>query len=240
MKQSKNDAVATVNGSAPLAVTDVPNMIQQINDDMSGAEVGMFKMLRAGIGLTAIKGMNAHGEWEQRMMELFPNKSPRTLQTYMQRAKPFLAEHKVSAEQAWAELSKLNAEQAVGMLLSSAQPKQIGEGEEAGARKRGKKDEAKPDVTVGGQPVTEMLMDFIQQRKKEKSPTPAKPLTKAERIKAAAAEAERVRGLVSDYIDDATYTLLSLEDLELAKSDLMSASGKLNAEIKAREAKGQK
>lgn len=241
-KQTKEvtKALATVNQETGLALPDMSNMVQQINDDMRGAEVGLFKTIRAGIGLTAIKAMNEWGAWEQRMMELFPNKSARTLQIYMQRAKPFLADTMLTAEQAWADLSKMDLDQAVGLVLAANTPKQLGAGEpEKPAGKKGKKasgDSDKPGASVS-KSIAEQLVDFVQKQKKEKDKTPPKPLTKAEKIKAATDNAERVRHMVSDWIDDADYTLIPLADLELAKSDLMSAAGKLGDEIKSREAK---
>lgn len=238
MKQTKNDAVATVADVQPI---DVDTMKTIIGEDLNRAEVGRFCMLRAGVGLLCYKGMSEFGEWEARLMELCPGKSPRTLQNYMKIARDCLTERGISPELAWNELRKFDAASAGNLILSAPEALQIGAGEEqpAAPAKRGKKakTDAAPAPAAGDQTFSQMLIDFIQQRKaaRPKPSEPAKPLTKREKVEAAIAEANRIVNMTADWIADGTWALLPDEELESTMSGLRAASDRIGKEFKSRK-----
>ncbi len=235
MKQRKNDAVAV-----PMAISeDVDAMRRVIAEDLDRAEVGMFSMLRAGVGLLCYKGMSPFGEWESRLMELCPGKATRTLQMYMQRAREFTESHGITPEQAWPELSKIDATQVGSLMLAAPQALQIGEGERPSGHvdaKRGRKAKAEAAPAAGAPTFAQMLMDFIQQRRagKPKAAEPAKPLTKREKVEAAICEANRVVNLAADWVADGTWALLPDEELESTMAGLRAASDKLREEYRKR------
>lgn len=239
MKQTKNDAVATVENVQPI---DVDTMKTIIGEDLNRAEVGRFCMLRAGVGLLCYKGMSEFGEWESRLMELCPGKSPRTLQGYMKIAKDCLIERGISPERAWEELRKFDAASAGNLIMAAPEALQIGAGEAqpaAPAKRGGKKAnaDAAPAPVASDQTFSQMLIDFIQQRKaaRPKSSEPAKPLTKKEKVEAAIAEAARIVNMTADWIADGTWGLLPDEELESTMSGLRAASDRVTKEFKSRK-----
>jgi len=240
MNQTKNNAVATVDNVQPI---DAAAMRTMIGEDLNRAEVGMFAMLRAGVGLLCYKGMSEFGEGEARLLELCPNKSARTLQTYMQRAREFCEANGVSAESAYAELAKIDAASVSNLVLTAPQPaKQIGAGERqpaAPAKRGGKKAKAGTDESpdAGDQTFSQMLVDFIQQRKaaRPKSTGPAKPLTRKEKVEAAIAEAARVVNMTADWLADGTWALLPEEELESTMSGLRAAADRIRDEFRSRK-----
>ncbi len=239
MKQTKNDAVATVADVQPI---DVDSMKTIIGEDLNRAEVGRFCMLRAGVGLLCYKGMSEFGEWEARLMELCPGKSPRTLQGYMKSAKDCLIERGISPERAWDELRKFDAASAGNLIMAAPEALQIGavEAQPAALAKRGgkkSKSGAAPAPAASDQTFSQMLIDFIQQRKaaRPKSSEPAKPLTKKEKVEAAIAEAARIVNMTADWIADGTWALLPDEELESTMSGLRAASDRIAKEFKSRK-----
>lgn len=85
-KQDKKNAVVVA--TKPEVVTPTVEksdreIVQQINKDMVLGDLGEFCRKRAGVGLCAIRAFHNHGEWEKRLMELFPSKSLRTLRRYV-------------------------------------------------------------------------------------------------------------------------------------------------------------
>lgn len=239
MKQTKNEAVATVENVKPI---DVDSMKAIIGEDLNRAEVGRFCMLRAGVGLLCFKGMSEYGEWESRLMELCPGKSPRTLQGYMKIAKDCLTVRGISPERAWDELRKFDAASAGNLIMAAPEALQIGAGEEqtaAPAKRGGKKAkaDAAPVPVASDQTFSQMLIDFIQQRKaaRPKSSEPAKPLTKKEKVEAAIAEADRIVNMTADWIADGTWSLLPDEELESTMSGLRAAADKIRDEFRSRK-----
>ena len=84
-KRAKN---AVVPAAKPEVVTPTVEksdreIVQQINKDMTLGDLGDFCRKRAGVGLCAIRAFHNHGEWEKRLMELFPTRSLRTLNRYV-------------------------------------------------------------------------------------------------------------------------------------------------------------
>jgi hypothetical protein len=242
MKRTTNqEAVAT---AANVQALDVASMRAMIADDVNRAEVGMFSMLRAGVGLLCCKALSDHGEWEARLLELCPGKSPRTLQGYMAQAREFAESHGITPEQAWPELSKIDATQVSGMMIAAPAQAQLpaaGPNPQAPAR-RGKKSkaEAAPDPAASAQTFSQMLMDFIQQRKaakKKKSIEPKPELTKKQRVQTAIDEANRIVNMTADWVADATYTLLPDEELESTMSGLRAAADKVREEFRSRQRK---
>ena len=242
MKQTKQEtAVAKVAQVTALAAADIPTMVDSVAADLTQAGIGTFCMLRAGVGLTCIKQLCDHATWEPRMMELFPNRSPRTLQRYMSQARDFMDAQGVTPEQAWGELSKFDATQVVNLMIASPEPLQLGTGDEEPAAqpaKRGRKakHEAAPNPDESSQTFSQMLADYIQQRnrKKVKTAEPPKPLTKTEKVQASIDESIRIINVTADYVADGTWSLLPDKNLESTWAGLKAAADKLGSEFKAR------
>lgn len=244
MKQKKQEtAVAKVAQVTALAAADIPTMVDSVASDLTQAGIGTFCMLRAGVGLTCIKQLCDHATWEPRMMELFPNRSPRTLQRYMSQAREFMDAQGVTPEQAWGELSKFDATQVDTLMISAPTPLALGNGEptEEPPAKRGRKAKAEPAPSpdASSQTFSQMLIDFIQHRKrgKAKDTTPPKPLTKKEKVEAAIAEANRVVNVTADWLADGTWALLPDEELESTMAGLRAAADKIRVEFKNRTSK---
>lgn len=241
MKQ-KEESTGVVCAAVATA-TDRDEMRNIIASDLDRAEVGMFSMLRAGVGLLCFKAMSDHGEWESRLMELCPGKSPRTLQTYMKQARDFADSRGITPEQAWPELSKIDAEKVRDLILDAGPDvKQLGTGAEpeaAPTAKRGRGKAKDPAHTDGiDQTFSQMLIDFIQQRKskgKSKDAPPPRPLTKREKIDAAIAEANRIINVTADWIADGTWALLPDDELESTMAGLRASSDKITQEFRNRK-----
>lgn len=240
---NKETAVTKANQANALAAADIPTMVDSVAADLTQAGIGTFCMLRAGVGLTCIKQLCDHATWEPRMMELFPNRSPRTLQRYMSQAREFMDAQGVTPEQAWAELSKFDATQVATLMISAPTPLALGSGEpaEEPPAKKGRKakSEPAPSPDASAQTFSQMLIDFIQQRKrgKTKDTTPPKPLTKKEKVEAAIAEANRVVNVTADWLADGTWALLPDEELESTMAGLRAAADKIRVEFKNRTSK---
>lgn len=84
-KQAKNAVVpaAKTEVVTPTVEKSDRELVQQINKDMTLGDLGDFCRKRAGVGLCAIRAFHNHGEWEKRLMELFPTRSIRTLNRYV-------------------------------------------------------------------------------------------------------------------------------------------------------------
>ena len=85
-KQVKNNAVVVAAKSevvTPTVEKSDREIVTQINKDMTLGDLGDFCRKRAGVGLCAIRAFHNHGEWEKRLMELFPTRSLRTLNRYV-------------------------------------------------------------------------------------------------------------------------------------------------------------
>ena len=236
MKNETTKAVAVKKDALPI---DAAAMRTMIGEDLNRAEVGMFAMLRAGVGLLCYKGMSEFGEWEARLLELCPNKSTRTLQTYMQRAREFCEANGVDAESAYAELAKIDASNVSNLVLSApTEQRQIGSGNSGSEKKNGGKEKSKapPVPEASAQTFSQMLIDFIQQRQrgKAKEKTPLKPLTKKEKVDAAVAESNRIVNSTADWIADGTWALLPNEELESVAAGMRAAADKIKEECRKR------
>lgn len=251
MKQKKQETAVAVsvgpNGfgypAAVLADTDIPSIVDSVASDLTQAEIGTFCKLRAGVGLTCIKQLCDHTTWESRMIELFPNRSPRTLQRYMQEAREFMQEHAVLPEQAWGELCKYDTTQVSTLMIAAPAPMALGTGEpeQAEPARKGRKAKAAPAPVpeTSEQTFSQMLIDFIQQRKKAKAKdqTPPRTLTKKEKIETAISEANRIVNVTADWLSDGTWALLPDEELESTMAGLRAAADKLRMEFKNRTSK---
>jgi hypothetical protein len=240
MKQKKEVTTAVVMASAAgsmLAATDIPSMVDSVSSDLTRVGIGTFCMLRAGVGLTCIKQLNDYGEWESRMMELFPNRSLRTLQRYMEQAGEFMDAHGVSPEQAWAELIKIDATQLDSLAIAPTEMRQLGTGNVPDPEKRGRKaknPEPVPDASVPT--FWQMLLDYIRNKNKKtiKVRESEKRMTGKERQQAAIDFAALIVNQAANYVSDGTWTLLPDDELESAWHGLKAAADKLGSEMKAR------
>lgn len=210
---------------------DLREMGQIISDDLGRAEIGIFCMLRAGVGLLCFKELSEHGEWEQRLLELGGGKSPRTLRMYMQTARRMCEQRGVTAQEAWSEAVKIDASQISSLILEAAgQPQLLTAGTADQTT-----DQAQPFEPI----FTQMLLDYLEERKTSKRPiaTPNKPLTKQEKTEAAVAEAYRIINLTVDWLSDGTWGFLPDEELESAMASIRTVADKLRDEFRRRQAK---
>jgi hypothetical protein len=237
-------AAATVCAAGPmLAAKDIPSMVDSVSSDLTRIGIGAFCTLRAGVGLTCIKQLNEHGGWEARMMELFPNRSLRTLQRYMEQACDFMDAHGVMPEQAWSELIKIDATQLDSLVIAAPTTLALGTGETGKdpankTAKRGckAKRDAAPSPEASTPTFWQMLLDYIR-NKNTKAVTPKGPektLTGKERKQAAINIAAALVNRAADYVSDCTWALLPDDELESTWAGLKAAADKLSAEIKKR------
>ena len=243
MKKTNEDAVVVAADARPVDVTAMKTII---GEDLNRAEVGVFCMLRAGVGLLVYKELSEHGEWEDRLLELGKGKSPRTLQIYMKQARTLCEQYGITPAQAWDEARHIDASQVTELLLAApGEPRQIGAGEQPaedppakkGRKAKKSKPASGPDMPT--QTFAQMLLDFMEQRKRAKAKDiePKKPLTKKEKIETAIAEAFRVVNLTADWVADGTWALLPDEELESAMAGLRAAADKIRDEFRNRRAK---
>lgn len=105
LAKAKKDDVMT-----PEVVMDGKALLKQVGEDMANAELGDFCRLRAGVGLLRFKELNPHGEWMNEMAAAFPNRSPRTLQRYMQLSSKFVGQLGVAVEDVHRKMMSIDVE----------------------------------------------------------------------------------------------------------------------------------
>lgn len=220
-KPSAREAVALAPEQAASMSTQIADSVRA---DMQAAETGMFHALRAGVGLLRIRELHIDGSWEERMMNLFPGKTARTLQRYMQIASNFLEAKELEAKDAWNDMASIRTDR----LLAAPADAAPGNG--------AKLDPLERDVG-------EFVREFgsIRQALKgtpQESDKSGRPLTRGEKIEAAKAVWNRYANLIQEEaLNRSSIHLLPDEELDGVASTLRTAYDAMRKELASRGSK---
>ncbi len=224
-KKAKCRAVAVMTErDLEQAKTKSETIATTVRTDMQVAESGMFHALRAGVGMLHIKSLYGHGDWGRRLLELFPDKAPRTLRRYMQAGENFLEAKQIAPLDAWVGMQAIRTDR----LLAGPEDTAPGKG-------KAKIDPLERDVR-------EFVSEFGSIRKAEKGESEAddrsgKPLTKAERMEAARGIWNKIAGMAQDELNHGSAAILNDEDLDGLASVLRTVSDTLRKALAQRTAK---
>jgi len=206
-----SEAIASANCRAE-------GIAQNVRADMQAAEAGMFHALRAGVGLLRIKELSEYGSWEQRMLELFPDKSARSLRRYMQVGGRFLEAKGLKAGSAWDKMSSVRTDR----LLADPDGK---------ADK--KADPLERDLG-------EFIREFGSVRNADAGTPKAeqgRPLSRAEKLDAARQNWVRMANEAQEELNSPTLSVLPDEDLDSIASVFRTVSDALRRELARRGGK---
>ncbi len=224
-KKAKCRAVAVMTErDLEQAKTKSETIATTVRTDMQVAESGMFHALRAGVGLLHIKSLYGHGDWGSRLLELFPEKSPRNLRRYMQVGETFLEAKQIAPLDAWVGMNAIRTDR---LLAAPA--------DEAPGKGKAKIDPLERDVR-------EFVSEFGSIRKAIKGESEAddrsgKPLTKAERMEAARGIWNKIAGMAQEELNHGSAAILNDEDLDGLASVLRTVSDTLRKALAQRTAK---
>ena len=219
-KSKKAVAVMTAQ-DIEKAKTTSSTIAQTVRGDMQTAENGMFYALRAGVGLLRIKELFQHGDWANELLDMFPEKAPRSLQKYMQVAGNFLEAKNVKALDVWNGMSAISSDRLLAAPGADAKPE------------KGKEGALVRDVR-------EFLTEFGSIRKAIKGEAEVeqgRPLTKSERSDTARAFWGKICNMVQDGLNNSDYALLTDEEVDSLASALRMGSDTLRKNLAARGAK---
>jgi hypothetical protein len=220
-KSSKpSTAVMTAHEQAQ-AESQSQSIADSIRSDMQVAENGMFYALRAGVGMLRIKDMYAHGNWAGALLNLLPEKAPRTLRTYMQIGQNFCDAKQISTQDAWVGMRTIRTDR----LLAA--PDQ--QDEEATAA----------DDAAEANPLEQDVREFVQEfgsirKAVKKEINDGMPLTKEERQDAARAIWHKIANMAQDELNHDSSGLLSDDDLDGLASVLRTVSDTLRKQLSQR------
>ena len=209
-------------GSPEAMRLDAAGVAEMVERDIATAQVGRFFALRAGIGLMVIHEMCGHGQYQLAVAEMMPGRSGRTLHRYKSAAAEFVEANGLEARAVWADLSKVGRQARIadgGRLM-------IGDGKE--------RDKEAPPLARA---LAEWIVKQEDEQKKKKEAPGKKPMTKAEKLRAAIDRAQMVAEEADDWIRGGDWTLLPDDNLESAMSALRSALDRLREETKKRASK---
>lgn len=217
-KSSKPSTAVMTAREQAQAESQSQSIADSIRSDMQIAENGMFYALRAGVGMLRIKDMYAHGNWAAALMNLLPEKTPRTLRTYMQVGQNFLEAKQLSTQDAWVGMRSIRTDR-----LLAAPDQQADEADDAA--------EANPLE----QDVREFVQEFGSIRKAAKKEiNDGMPLTKEERQDAARAIWHKIANMAQDELNHDSSGLLSDDDLDGLASVLRTVSDTLRKQLSQR------
>ncbi|MFZ4397167.1 MAG: hypothetical protein ACOYOU_16250 [Kiritimatiellia bacterium] len=223
-KKAKSQAVAVMTErDMEQAKTKSETIATTVRTDMQVAESGMFHALRAGVGMLHIKNLYEHGDWGHRLIELFPDRDPRTLRRYMQVGNNFLEAKQIAPLDAWVGMQALRTDR----LLAAP---------ESGLMR------SKDKVNPLERDVREFVSEFGSIRKAVKGEddeegAPGRPLTKAERLEAARDIWNKIAGLAQDELNRGSAGLLCDEDLDGLAAVLRTVSDTLRKQLAQRTTK---
>ncbi len=220
-KSKKAVAVMTAQ-DIEKAKTTSSTIAQTVRGDMQTAENGMFYALRAGVGLLRIKELFQHGDWANELLNMFPEKAPRTLQKYMQVAGNFLEAKNVKALDVWNGMSVISSDR----LLAAP-------GSTEAVTVKGKEGALVRDVR-------EFVTEFGSIRKAIKGEAEVeqgRPLTKSERAETTRAFWGKICNMIQEGLNNSGYALLTDEEVDSLASALRMGSDTLRKNLAARGAK---
>ncbi len=227
-KKNDNRKNAVVAKNAEVVTPEVmPNdaeMAAQIAEDMRNAELGAFCRVRAGVGLCNFRELNAHGEWEKRMLALFPSKSDRTLRRYMQEGRKFCERVELDAGRVYDKMMAVDVKRLQAMAaLPAAERKAL--------PVRGvAKDEAAANRVMNAL----VLMAAGEKPVVEKPK--AKALTAAEKAEAWRDYTAKLADSLREWGENQmTWKALETDDLEQFRAGLVLVAGCIKEELRKRE-----
>ena len=213
----------------PVVMPDDKNLAAQVAEDIANAELGAFCRVRAGVGLCNIRELNAHGEWEKRLLALFPNRSKATLYRYMQDGRKFCNKVELDAGRVYEKMMAVDVKRLQQMASLPAE-----ERKELPVRGVAK------DTAAGNRVMNALVLLAAGDKPTQEKPK-AKALTAAEKAEAwrdyTASLAEKLR----DWGDNKlTWKALESDDLERFRSALVLLTGLIKDELSDREKNGVK
>ena len=225
-KQAKNAVVSAAKTEVvtPTVEKSDRELVQQINKDMTLGDLGDFCRKRAGVGLCAIRAFHNHGEWEKRLMELFPTRSLRTLNRYVKAGEEVCRQFEASPHKIYDLLMHMDTERIRQQAEIDLDKRKL-------LPVRGvSKDEA----------LSNRLFNYvvaITAGEKEQAPTPKAPKLTPEQ------EAAERRGKVEGYAnalrnwsgDRKTLRLLEADALETFAAELTLVVNVIRKELRERE-----
>ena len=216
--------VARAEVVTPEVMPDDKAIAAQIAEDIRNAELGSFCRVRAGVGLCNFREMNAHGNWEQRMMEMFPGKGTRTLYRYMQEGRKFCDRVELDAGRVYGKLMSVDVKKLQAMAaLPSDQRKALPVRGVAKAEAEGNR-------------VMNALVLLAVGEKPESEKPKAKPLTVAEKHAAWRDYTAKLADNLRDWGDNPlTWRALETDDLEKFRAELVLVAGLVKDELRSRE-----
>ena len=229
-KKERAEAVKALAAGRTEAVTPTvePNsddILKQVRADLDSADLGDFCRLRAAIGLVNFRELNAHGDWEKRVFEMFPNRAPRTIRRHMQNGRKFLAQVGVEAGDAYRKLVSMGADEVRGFIAAKA----------AGGKQLPER--GVPKKLAAENRFTNAVVCFAAGERPGEAPAKPKRLTKEEedlaRREFALAVSRRVREWSGDVRPLRT---LDTETLETIMSELTLSLNVVKGELREREA----
>ena len=226
---AKKPEVVTPDVVNPVVMPDDKNLAAQIAEDMNNAELGEFCRVRAGVGLCNIRELNAHGAWEVRMRELFPNRTTRTLRNYMQTGRKFCAAVDLDTQRVYEKMMAVDVKRLQQLAALPAE-------ERKALPVRGVAREA----AAGNRVMNALVLLASGDRPAAEKPK-AKPLTASERAAAwrdyTVDLAEKVREWSESHM---TFKALETDELERFRSALVLVAGLIKDELRRREENGVK
>jgi hypothetical protein len=213
-------------------MSKVKQMMMIVTQDVANAELGKFYALRAGIGLVAVKGYFEHGKFEAFKLETFKGKCKSTLNNYENKAKLFFERYNTTADKVWAAMFEIDGK----LIDRAASQLLITDGRGDAAQRIPSKDIPK---------IIKQMAEFIGDDGVKAPPTknePKKALTDKERRVAALDFYQELRSqIITATVEERTWTVLDVEDVESFASSLRTASEEMMRFVrKTRQAEEQK
>ena len=225
-KRAKNAVVpaAKVEVVTPEVLPDDKAMAAQIAEDIGNAELGAFCRVRAGVGLCNIRELNAHGAWEQRMLELFPNRSKATLHRYMQEGRRFCERVELDTGRVYDRMMAVDVKRLQAMAaLPPAERKALPVRGVAKAEAEGNR-------------VMNALVMLAAGERPEAEKPKAKALTASEKAAAWRDYTAKLAESLREWGDNPlTWKALETDDLEKFRAGLVLVAGLVKDELRSRE-----
>lgn len=216
--------VVPVEVITPEVMPDDKTIAAQIAEDIRNAELGSFCRVRAGVGLCNFREMNAHGNWEQRMMKMFPGKGTRTLYRYMQEGRKFCDRVELDAERVYGKLMSVDVKKLQAMAALPADQRKA-------LPVRGV---AKAEAE-GNRVMNALVLMAAGERPEAEKPK-AKPLTASEKAAAWRDYTAKLADNLRDWGDNPlTWKALETDDLEKFRAELVLVAGLVKDELRSRE-----
>ena len=202
-------------------------IIAEVSHDLGNAYLGKFHALKAGIGLTAIRGLFKRNEWKIFISQTFPARSYRTVLRYIEEAGDFLETNNLEADTFWKQITSCNKEK----LLSSANQLMLGDG------KTNVPVIPKRELVKEGVQMVEWILRDEDAKKPKKEKDEPRALTPEEEVAAAKARWEELSARVHDATAARVLSILDVEFLEIVRDELSASMETVKRAIASFQAK---